>query len=216
VLSLRLPDSQPRSILCLGAHCDDIEIGCGGTLLRLAENDSESHLHCAVFSGNDSRQNESRKCLAKLFPQDRLHLHFFDFRDGYFPTSWSEIKDIVESLKPSIAPDLVFTHRRSDRHQDHRLLGELTWNTFRNHLIFEYEIVKFEGDLATPNCYIPLTAEQLAQKTQALHDCYLSQRSRTWFSEETFNALARIRGVESASPSGYAEGFHADKFMLGL
>ena len=202
-------------ILCLGAHCDDIEIGCGGTLLKLLAA-GRCEVTWVVFSAAGRRAGELQASARRFLRgarSSRLLTHAL--RDGYFPGQYRELKDSFESLKSLPSPDLVFTHERDDLHQDHRLVSELTWNTFRDHLVLEYEIPKYEGGLTTPNAYVPLTRAQAAAKTRTLLACYASQRRKHWFSAPTFEALMRLRGVEAGAGSGWAEGFHVRKVLLG-
>ncbi len=203
-----------RSVLCIGAHCDDIEIGCGGALLEMRKRCPGMHLLWVVFSGDDVREAETRAAARRfgVRAQDRVDVQRFP--TSYFPSSAREIKDAFEALKPTVQPDLIFTHQLYDRHQDHRLLAELTWNTFRDHTILEYEIAKFEGDLGQPNVYLPLSAEVADAKVLALEDCFPSQRTRPWFAADAFRALMRIRGIECNAPSGFAEAFHGRKLVL--
>lgn len=205
---------RPPVVLCLGAHCDDIEIGCGATLVHWADQYPGMRFHWAVFCGPQARRQESRSAAAMLLAGQHSELQFFDFRDGFFPTQGAEIKEVFEELKRSLRPDLILTHHLDDRHQDHAVLANLTWNTFRSHLILEYEIPKYEGDLGHPSLYVPLEVRDLDCKVRSLVDSFVSQHSRAWFTEETFRALARIRGVECGAPSGYAEAFHARKLCL--
>ena len=216
MLALRLGDLKgPPTVLCIGAHCDDIEIGCGGTLVRWAREYPTARLIWAIFGGEPGRVEESRHAASRLVGSlPGLELKFHDFRGSYFPTEFAQIKDAFERLKGTIRPDVVLTHFLHDRHQDHALLGELTWNTFRSHLILEYEIPKYEGDLGHPNLFVPLSAEDLARKVDVLMECFPSQRVRSWFTEDTFRGLARLRGIECAAPSGFAEAFHARKLCL--
>jgi len=211
VLSLLLrglTDSRP--VLCIGAHCDDIEIGCSGTLLRIARDYPETRFIWAIFSRDEVRESESRKAAAALL-RKVPELCFFDFRPSFFPAQFESIKNAFEDLKERCDPSVVFTHYLQDRHQDHALLAQMTWNTFRSHLILEYEIAKYEGDLGHPNLFAPLNASDLSKKVKVLMECFQSQRSRAWFTEDTFRALARLRGVESGSPTGFAEAFHGRK-----
>ncbi len=206
---------RPPAVLCLGAHCDDIEIGCGGTLVRWAAEYPGATFHWAVFAGDALRQQESRAAAAHLLPGERgPQLRFFQFRDSFFPAQAEQIKEAFEELKVALQPDVILTHHLADRHQDHALLANLTWNTFRSHLILEYEIPKYEGDLGHPNVYVPLARGDLDRKVRALIESFGSQRSRAWFTEDTFCALARLRGLECAAPSGFAEAFHARKVCL--
>ena len=203
-----LTDNRP--ILCIGAHCDDIEIGCSGTLLRIARDHPEARIVWAVFSRDEVREGESRKAAASLLGS-KPELCFFDFRSSFFPVQSEAIKNSFEDLKGRFDPSVVFTHCLHDRHQDHALLAQLTWNTFRSHLILEYEIPKYEGDLGHPNLFAPLSASDLSQKVKVLMECFPSQGRRAWFTEDTFRALARLRGVECDSSTGFAEAFHGRK-----
>jgi LmbE family N-acetylglucosaminyl deacetylase len=205
---------RPPVVLCIGAHCDDIEIGCGATLVHWAAQYPGTRFRWAVFCAPAARQQESRAAAAMLLPGQSAELQFFDFRDGFFPAEGARIKEGFEALKGALRPDVILTHHLADRHQDHATLANLTWNTFRSHLVLEYEIPKYEGDLGHPNLYIPLAQSDLDRKVRSLMDCFASQRSRAWFTEETFRSLARIRGIECAAPSGYAEAFHARKVCL--
>lgn len=200
--------------LCIGAHCDDIEIGCGATLVRLAREHPGLHFVWAVFAGDPVRERESRAAAAALLGPDRVDFRHLGFRESYFPGQHDGIKDAFEALKASVTPDLVLTHRLEDRHQDHGALAQLTWNTFRAHLVLEYEIPKYEGDLGQPNLFVPVSSEDLEKKVEVLMRCFPSQQGRSWFTPETFRALCRIRGIECASASGYAEAFHARKLCV--
>lgn len=201
-------------VLCLGAHSDDIEIGCGGTILRLAAEHPNVEFHWAVFTAAGLRETEALNA-SSLFAGKALKTPILKaFRDGYMPFDGVQVKDVFErELKP-LAPDLIFTHSRKDAHQDHRLLAELTWNTFRNHFILEYEIPKYDGDLGQPQFFVPLSTEQAQQKSRILMEVFGSQRSKHWFSEETFLGLMRLRGMECNAPSGYAEGFYCRKLAI--
>jgi LmbE family N-acetylglucosaminyl deacetylase len=204
---------QPlRRVLCLGAHCDDIEIGCGGTLLRLQEQNPRLEFYWMVFSSTQKRKREAAKS-AQLFLRSAAtsRVVFKNFRDSYFPFQGARIKDSFEVLKKSFAPDLIFTHCRGDLHQDHRLICELTWNCFRNHMILEYEIPKYDGDLGSPNLFIGLTESLCRQKMDILMRCFESQKGKQWFTEDTFRATLRLRGIESNAPEKYAEGFYCRK-----
>jgi LmbE family N-acetylglucosaminyl deacetylase len=212
-LSLGQPKAL-RQVLCIGAHCDDIEIGCGGALLELARRHPEASFRWAVFSGDASRPEETRSAAARLLAGVEHTVDIFDFRGSYLFTDAARVKDTFEAVKAKCAPDLIFTHYLNDRHQDHRLLAELTWNTFRNHLVLEYEIPKYEGDLGQPNLYVPLSPESVETKVATLLECFPSQRARAWFSADTFRGLMRIRGVECNASSGFAEAFHARKLTL--
>ncbi|MDD9940623.1 MAG: PIG-L family deacetylase [Myxococcales bacterium] len=202
------------TVLCLGAHCDDVEIGCGGTLMRLGAAHPGLAVHWVVFSGDADREGETRRAAQRLVGDARLQLEVHRFRDGFFPFDGSAIKEQFEAVKRSVQPDLIFTHHREDRHQDHRLVAELTWNTFRDHWVLEYEIPKYDGDLGKPNVFVPLSRQVCRGKSAILMDEFASQRQRSWFSPETFEALARLRGVECNAPEGYAEGFLGRKLTL--
>jgi LmbE family N-acetylglucosaminyl deacetylase len=207
---------EKRNILCLGAHSDDIEIGCGGTILKLLKRNRNLVFHWVVFSANEKRKEEAlASALALLKPAKKAEVIIHPFRDGYFPYAGAEIKDAFESLKKSFSPDLIFAPRRSDQHQDHRIVSELAWNTFRDHLILEYEIVKYDGDLSSPNVFVHLEEETCREKARHIAEHFGSQSGNHWFDEETFLSLPRIRGVESNAPAGYAEAFHCRKMVLG-
>lgn len=216
MLGLRLPENPtaPLKILCLGAHSDDIEIGCGGTILQLLSRQKNVHVSWVVFSASRVRAREARAS-AKLYLQraKRRSVIVHGFRDSFFPFDGAKIKKRFEVLK-SESPDVIFTHARGDVHQDHRLLAELTWNTFRNHLILEYEIPKYDGDLGQPNFFVPLEKHFYEQKVRYLMDAFASQRSKLWFRKETFLALMRLRGMECVAPSGYAEAFYCRKVVV--
>jgi len=217
VLSLRLdpPSGRAPRVLCLGAHADDLEIGCGGTVLQLLRAYPAAHFHWVVWSGNETREAEARDAATRVLAgAGRADVSVERFRDGFFPDQWAEIKAGFEAIKALGRPDLILTHHRADRHQDHRVIAELTWNTWRDDLILEYEIPKFEGDLHTPNLYVPLDRATVDRKVDILMTGFASQRERVWYDAETFRGLMRIRGVECGSPSGYAEGFHAPKAVL--
>ncbi len=212
-LSPVLSGDGPCTVLCLGAHCDDIEIGCGGTLMRLAS-ERPVACHWVVATASAQREAECRRS-AELFmaKAQRCEVTTWRFRDGYLPYIGGEVKDAFERLKREISPDIIFTHFRDDLHQDHRLINSLTWNTWRNHLILEYEIPKYDGDFGSPNLYVPLSEEDGRRKVEHLLECYASQRSHAWFTAETFRALLRLRGIEVSSPTGQAEGFYARKVV---
>jgi LmbE family N-acetylglucosaminyl deacetylase len=202
-------------VLCLGAHSDDLEIGCGGTILALLRQRSDVSIHWIVFSGCAEREREARCSAARFLSSAReVTVQVHAFRDGFFPFVGGEIKDVFEQLKATQSPDIVFTHHRADLHQDHRVIAELTWSTFRDHLILEYEIPKYDGGLHTPNVYVPLDESARRDKVAFLMQSFASQRAKRWFSPDTFESLLRLRGIECASPSGYAEGFHAPKAVL--
>jgi LmbE family N-acetylglucosaminyl deacetylase len=214
VQELSLPTSSP-TILCLGAHSDDIEIGCGGALVRLLAKMPQASVHWVVFSAEGDRADEARHG-AKLFAGERLEsIELHSFRDGFFPDSFGEIKERFRDLQKAVDPDLVFTTWRRDLHQDHRLISELSSQTFRNHVILEYEISKYDGDLGSPNVYVRLDTEEADRKVENLMTVFGSQHDKYWFSRETFRALMRVRGVECRSSSGYAEAFYGHKLVFG-
>ena len=206
--------SGPLRILCLGAHSDDIEIGCGGLILQLLRQRRSVDVDWIVFSARGRRKQEARRS-AGLFLQGsrRQQVIIKEFRDGFFPYDAS-IKDAFEELKDGDTPDLVLTHYRHDRHQDHRVVSDLTWNTFRDHLVLEYEIPKYDGDLGSPNLFVPLDRRTCERKAKCLHDVFGSQREKDWFDIETFRGLMRLRGMECRAPEGYAEAFYARKLVL--
>jgi len=203
------------SILCLGAHSDDIEIGCGGTILRLIKEHKRLLITWIIFSSDEQRASEAHAS-ADAFLKDAYEKKVFikDFQNGYFPYLGKQIKDYFEQLKPDLSPDLIFTHYRNDLHQDHRLINELTWNTFRNHQILEYEIPKYDGDLGIPNFYVDLDETISKQKVDYLIDNFKTQADRFWFTRETFNSILRLRGVEANAPSRYAEAFYGRKISI--
>ena len=213
-----LPDlssSRALRVLCIGAHCDDIEIGCGGTLLVLQERYRKITVEWVILSGTPERQREAAAAMAALVkPRARGELLQGAFDDGRFPAWYGEIKEFFESLKGRPAPDVIFCHESADRHQDHRIVNEMVWNTFRDHLVLEYEIMKWDGGLGQPNLYVSVPERLARAKAQALIRNYRSQAGRDWFTRETFMALMRLRGIESRSASGYAEAFHARKIVL--
>ena len=205
---------SPLQVLCLGAHADDIEIGCGGAVLELLANRPGTRVDWVVLSARGVREKEASAAAERFTAAARQKtITLGQFRDGYFPYSGGEIKDFFEELKGRVDPDIVLTHHRHDLHQDHRMVSDLTWNTFRNHLILEYEIPKYDGDLGVPNFFAPLSSRSCDEKIAAILECFSSQRDRYWFTDETFRALLRLRGVEARSPTGYAEGFHARKIL---
>ncbi len=212
--SLNQGAAGPLKVLCLGCHSDDIEIGCGGTILRLVQEHPGSQIHWVVFSALGAREAEAHRG-ASLFAGSGLCGPLLKgFRDGFMPFAGAEIKSVFEELKKTISPDLILTHYRKDAHQDHRLIAELTWNTFRDHLILEYEIPKYDGDLSQPGFYAPLPEDLSQKKVKYLMDIFQSQRSKHWFQESTFLGLMRLRGMECNSPSGYAEAFHCRKLVF--
>jgi LmbE family N-acetylglucosaminyl deacetylase len=216
VLGLKgLTDRKRLQILCIGAHCDDIDIGCGGTMLSVLERSRAAHVTWVVMGSTPMRARELRASARRFLRRaGNANVLVHQFRDGFFPAQYAAIKEVFESLKQLPDPDLIFSHQRSDLHQDHRVIAELTWNTFRNHLILEYEIPKYEGGLTTPSAYVALTRAQVERKISILWNSYATQRAKRWFTEDTFRALMRLRGLESGGESGWAEGFHVSKFLL--
>jgi LmbE family N-acetylglucosaminyl deacetylase len=214
-LLARRADEAPLRLLVIGAHSDDIEIGCGGTILKLIEQGSLSEMCWVVLTGESKRATEARQSAEALLadiPAKRVVLK--DFRDGYFPYDGAEIKNFFEELKGEFAPDLILTHQRSDLHQDHRVTCELTWNTFRDHLILEYEIPKYDGDIGVPNLFVPIDESLCRKKIDHLMTHFGSQLSKQWFKEDLFSGLLRLRGMECNSPTSYAEAFYCRKAML--
>jgi LmbE family N-acetylglucosaminyl deacetylase len=207
---------QPiRQILCLGAHSDDIEIGCGGTLLKLTQTFPDACVDWIVFSGADDRVQEAKVSAEAFLEQARRkNIVVKNFRDGFFPYDGAEIKRYFEQLKQQLSPDLIFTHCRHDLHQDHRVIAELTWNTFRDHCILEYEIPKYDGDLRSPNVFVHLSKSLSDQKVDYLLRHFGTQANKHWFTEELFLSLLRIRGIESRAPEFYAEAFYGRKIVL--
>ena len=202
-------------MLAIGAHPDDIEIGCGGTILKLIEESAISEVRWVVLSGEGERAQEARRSAEALLegvPGSDVVL--CDFPDGFFPYEGKRVKDFFEGLKADFSPDVVFTHQRADLHQDHRTACELTWNTFRDHLILEYEVPKYDGDMSAPNAFVPLSEGLSQRKIQHLMDHFASQRSKHWFREDLFSGLLRLRGMECNSPSSHAEAFFCRKAVL--
>jgi LmbE family N-acetylglucosaminyl deacetylase len=214
-LTFDKPAGEPFRVLCLGAHSDDLEIGCGGTILELIHRYPNLHLTWIVFSGRGARAQEALAS-ANAFLADLQHKTIIlkEFRDSYFPYTGTEIKDFFNQLKSEPAPDLIFTHFRHDLHQDHRLICELTWNTFREHLILEYEIPKYDGDMGVPNFFFHVEEATCKKKVQLILQHFKTQEDRHWFTEETFFSLMRLRGIESRSISKYAEAFYCRKIRI--
>jgi len=214
MLKLSLDKKKKYNVLCLGSHSDDIEIGCGGTILYLARS---YQLNCRwiVFSSSPTRKKEAQKSAALFLKNVKSkEVIIKNFRNGYFPYIGSEIKDYFEKIKDEFSPDIIFTHYREDLHQDHRLISELTWNTFRSHLVFEYEIPKYDGDLGSPNFFLALDKTVCQNKIENVIGSFPSQAEKHWFTAETFWSLLRLRGMESASPTNYAEGFYVRKACI--
>jgi LmbE family N-acetylglucosaminyl deacetylase len=206
---------QPLRLLCLGAHSDDIEIGCGATILRTLVERPGSSVHWVVFSAVDEREREARASAADfLFASGARIVDVRSFRESFFPSAWTEIKEFFEEIRREGSPDVVFCHHRHDMHQDHRVVAELAWNTFRDHLVLEYEIPKYEGDLGAPNFFVPLPREIADRKVALLIQHFRSQSGRGWFREDTFHGLMSLRGVECNAREGRAEAFHARKVVV--
>jgi LmbE family N-acetylglucosaminyl deacetylase len=216
---LQLAFNKPRRkrlhILALGAHCDDIDIGCGASMLNLLERHPGAEVTWVAFGSTPVRAREFRASAKRFLRRaGNATVLVHQFRDGFFPAQYAAIKEVFESLKQLPEPDLVFSHHRPDLHQDHRIVAELTWNTFRNHLILGYEIPKYEGDLTTPTAYVGVSRAQAERKISILWSCYRSQQAKRWFTAETFRGLMRLRGIESGGETGWAEGFHLSKCLL--
>jgi LmbE family N-acetylglucosaminyl deacetylase len=212
---LKKKAAAPLNVLCLGCHSDDIEIGCGGTVLRLSEQYPGTIFHWVVFSAIGIRKAEAQRAAALFLNAQNLRGPLLrEFPDGFMPYAGAEIKGVFEQLKQDVSPDLILTHSRWDSHQDHRLVAELTWNTFRNHLILEYEIPKYDGDLGQPSFFVPLSDDLYRRKIHYIMESFQSQRAKPWFQESTFMGLMRLRGMECNSPSGYAEAFYCRKLVF--
>ena len=203
------------TILCIGAHSDDIEIGAGATVLKLVRDNPQARFIWAVLSADGVRETEARSS-AEQFLQGAgdVTVLLESFRDGHFPDQWTEIKGFFETLKRH-EPDLILTQHGRDMHQDHRVVAELTWNTFRDHAILEYEIPKYDGDLGAPNFFVPATIADTDRKIELLRDCFPSQAEKHWFEDLTFRGLMRLRGLECCAPEQLAEAFYARKIRLG-
>jgi LmbE family N-acetylglucosaminyl deacetylase len=204
-----------RRVLCLGAHCDDIELGCAGTLMKLVQSGKVASVAWVVLSSDGRRTAEAQASARVLLRGVRdTKVLIQTFPDGFLPYVGGDVKTFFEQLKHSVAPDLVFTHYREDRHQDHRLVSELTWNTFRDHWILEYEVPKYDGDFGAPNVFVPLDRTLCRRKVRHLLRAFSSQRGQRWYTEELFRAVLRLRGMESNAPTGYAEAFYGRKLVL--
>jgi LmbE family N-acetylglucosaminyl deacetylase len=215
-LSIGTKEHGVGTLLCLGAHCDDIEIGCGGTVLRLAEQNPELRVLWVVLSSSLERALEARASAEHFLSKVRQkEILIKEFRTSFFPFMGAQIKEFFEEIKARLSPDLVLTHTRQDLHQDHRMVCELTWNTFRDHMILEYEIPKYDADLGSPNFFVPLQPKHYNAKVKHLLECFASQRDKHWFTPDTFMALMRLRGVECNAPNGHAEAFYCRKAVMG-
>ncbi len=212
---LLLGKQRRLRLLCLGAHSDDIEIGCGGTVLRLLQEYPDMAVYWVVFGASGKRAEEAAVSAAAFLAAARSpRIDVKGLRDGFLPYIGGEVKDLFEELKAGVNPDLILTHYRNDLHQDHRLVCELTWNTYRDHLIWEYEVPKYDGDLGTPNIFVSLTETLCRQKTDHLMKHFRTQRSKRWFSRDVFMGLMRLRGIEAAGPTPYAEAFYGRKVLI--
>lgn len=205
---------RPLRVVLLGAHPDDIEIGCFATL-RALRSAREIEVRWAVCSGTGERRREARRSAQALLEDVASEFFQGDFQDAYFPSEWGAVKRWLDRVREGFTADLVFTHHREDRHQDHRVVSELSWNLFRDALVLEYEVPKYDGELGSPNVFVPMHAETCRLKAQHLREHFPSQSDRPWFDEATFTGLARLRGVESGAREGYAEAFHVRKLILG-
>jgi len=213
MLSLSL--GEIRTLLCIGAHADDLEIGAGGTVRRILGGAHGVEVWWQVFSGAGARHDEAEASAKDILRQaSAYHLQVADFRESYFPDCWAALKDAFEGIKHQCEPDLILTHSRDDRHQDHSMLSDLTWNTFRNHAILEYEIPKYDGDLGNPNVYVTLDDRLCREKITALLTHFRTQAGRHWFDEESFLALMRLRGIECGPGARYAEAFYGRKLVI--
>jgi LmbE family N-acetylglucosaminyl deacetylase len=202
-------------VLCLGAHCDDIEIGSAGFLMALIDANPKIEVRWHVFGGTEERAAETRKAAAEVLRgAARVQVDCSSHRNSFFPAAYAELKEEMESVKRDARPDLVLTHGRDDLHQDHRVINELTWNAFRDHLVLEYEIPKYDGDFGRPNFYAPLEETFARRKLDMLMECFPSQRERRWFTRDLFQGVMRLRGMECNAPSGLAEAFCVRKLSL--
>ncbi|MGH7807186.1 MAG: PIG-L deacetylase family protein [Thermodesulfobacteriota bacterium] len=217
MLKFQLPKKgqDALKVLCIGAHSDDIEIGCGGTILRLLGENRRVEVTWVVLGSNGKRDREAlagaRSFLAGAKTNSVIVKHY---KDGFFPYEGRQLKLFFEGLKARISPDIIFTHCRHDLHQDHRLISELTWSTYRNHLILEYEIIKYDGDLGSPNVFVHLTEQMCARKIAFVLKAFRSQVGKDWFTADAFWSILRIRGIECKAPEKYAEGFYCRKVVL--
>jgi LmbE family N-acetylglucosaminyl deacetylase len=217
MLKLELPQQKRGElrVLCLGAHSDDIEIGCGGTILRLLSENKDVDVHWVVLGASGKRNGEAAASANKfLVNAIKKKIIIKNFKDSFFPYIGEEIKNFFEVLKKRVSPDVIFTHYRHDLHQDHRLISELTWNTFREHFILEYEVIKYDGDLGAPNFFFHLDQETCKRKIDILKDYFKTQAKRDWFTADAFLSMLRIRGIECKAPEKYAEGFYCRKMVV--
>jgi len=213
-LTLARPLGRRLEVLCIGAHCDDIEIGCGGTVLSLQKRYPDCRIHWVVLTSNSQRRKEALAgAHAFVAKPARGETLVHDLPDGLLPAHFAEVKARFEALKAAVEPDLILTHHVDDFHQDHRLVGQVTWQTFRNHLVWEYEIPKYEGDLSTPAVYVPLPSSAAKRKLALIARTYASQRGKSWFRQENLEAVMRLRGLECRAAEGLAEAFHCRKLV---
>jgi LmbE family N-acetylglucosaminyl deacetylase len=213
---LGLLDTPAPVVLCIGAHSDDIEIGCGATLLSLLRHRPETAVHWVVLSARGERAEEATAGAQAFAGANVVDLRLGEFRDAYFPYQGREVKELFDVLGREISPDVVFTHQRDDLHQDHRLVAELARNTFRRHLVLEFEIPKYDGDMGRPNLFVPVDEELAHRKTELIHQVFASQRDKSWLTDDVFLGLMRLRGMESGTPNRYAEAFYAYKLNLAF
>ena len=215
---MALPLARPGerlSVLCLGAHSDDIEIGAGATILGWIAAGVEVEVHWCVLSANGARAAEAKASAAEfLSGVSKAVVVTGSFRDGFFPYQGADIKTWFEDLKTRVVPDVIFTHHADDAHQDHREVAHLTTNSFRDHLVLAYEIPKWDGDLGRPNIYVAASRAIMSRKVALLERHFASQRSKDWFDASTFMGLARLRGMEARAPEGFAEAFHGRKLLI--
>jgi LmbE family N-acetylglucosaminyl deacetylase len=215
-LTLPIQKGQAFKVLCLGAHCDDIAIGCGGTMLALIQQIPAVEVVWVALTSTEKRRPEEHQAAERFIGhRSSRQIIIKNWRDGYLPDVWGEVKEFFEELKLKVDPDLILTHYREDRHQDHRVVSDLTWNTFRHHLILEYEIPKYDGDMGSPNVFMPLDEKCCAEKARMIVECFPSQSGRDWFTQDIFLSLARLRGMEAASANRYAEAFYCRKLLIG-
>jgi LmbE family N-acetylglucosaminyl deacetylase len=217
MLKLNITDKNngKLKILCLGAHSDDIEIGCGGTILRLLSEHNNTDVYWVVFGSSGKRNVEALTSANKFLKYaKRKNIIIKHFKDGFFPFKGEYIKNYFEKMESKISPDIIFTHNRNDFHQDHKFISDLTWNTFRDHLILEYEIIKYDGDICSPNLYVQLKKSICNEKVNYILNSFKSQGNKLWFTSDTFFSVMRIRGIESRAPENYAEGFYCRKIII--
>jgi LmbE family N-acetylglucosaminyl deacetylase len=214
VLAFRFSSAEPQieRILAIGCHADDLEIGCGGTMLALTRAYPEVHVTWVVLAARGERAVEATASAARFLSSAAVSdVRVLDFRDGFLPHEGTPVKEQFEALK-AVEPDLVFTHSRNDLHQDHRFACELTWNTFREHLILEYEIPKYDGDFGQPNVFVPLDEHVVNRKVQLVLEGFPSQRNKHWFDADVMRGAMRLRGMECAQR--YAEAFSCRKLRM--